>query len=566
MKKNKLVKYLLFVVLVVAVGFSIKKYAMATGLLSDTVKSVFVGDRFNVMKYVDEDYHDKLDNITVFVNQEKSNMSAGVFNPNKKEFEAMGEGTVVLEFEYINDNTGATLHDSLTIDVFEAEELTLEYGSTDMLAASEYYSTESIVTYSSKQDSVVITDEGCVSVRGFEPAEIYGNREGVIFKVATVNVVDPEFVEPNIARAVGSKGLKVEVSGFNTTEEQTEKISYSVEDENIATWTEEGFVGVTLGDTAYYATVTAANGDQRTIEGRVFVTEPYVSKESQTVAQGDKKKVVIMGTTEYSTVEWDTDDVGPAYFDGEGNVVGDYQGVATLYLTVDGKEIECSVNVSNPSYNELTVIMYKGQTKDITISGLNANSTVYAKSANTYLKAQHLGGGNVRLVASATGHATLNITADGREMSILVEIASKKGYQASRKAIAISKTKTKYSQARRMSGKNYDCSSLVSRVYRKYKVYFGSKKGWSPVAAALGKYCAKHKKTVAKKSVNYTSLLPGDVIFISDWRNGRYKNITHTEMYVGGAMDVSASSSRGRVIHYPYNKARHIVLIGRPAK
>jgi len=82
-----------------------------------------------------------------------------------------------------------------------------------------------------------------------------------------------------------------------------------------------------------------------------------------------------------------------------------------------------------------------------------------------------------------------------------------------------------------MSKRFYDCSSLVSRVYRKYDVYFGSKSGWSPVAADIGKWCTRNHKVIAKKAVSYKKLLPGDLIFFSGWRNGRYKNITHIEIY-----------------------------------
>ena len=147
-----------------------------------------------------------------------------------------------------------------------------------------------------------------------------------------------------------------------------------------------------------------------------------------------------------------------------------------------------------------------------------------------------------------------------------VEISSKRGYRASKKAIAISKTKTTYSQARRMSKRFYDCSSLVSRVYRKYDVYFGSKSGWSPVAADIGKWCTRNHKVIAKKAVSYKKLLPGDLIFFSGWRNGRYKNITHIEIYTGGAKDVSASSRYGKVVHYGYGKGNSVVLVARPTK
>ena len=79
----------------------------------------------------------------------------------------------------------------------------------------------------------------------------------------------------------------------------------------------------------------------------------------------------------------------------------------------------------------------------------------------------------------------------------------------------------------------YDCSSLVSRVYRPYGVYFGVKRGWSPTAAAIGKWCTNNKKVLSKKAVSYKKLLPGDLVCYSYARNGRYRNISHIEIYVG---------------------------------
>ena len=156
--------------------------------------------------------------------------------------------------------------------------------------------------------------------------------------------------------------------------------------------------------------------------------------------------------------------------------------------------------------------------------------------------------------------------ADGRLFIIRTEVSSKIGYKASMKAIAISKKKTVYSQAYRMSNGKYDCSSLVWRVYSKCGVYFGVRSGWAPTAADIGKWCAQHHKVIANKGVSYTKLLPGDLIFFSYTKNGRYKNISHVEMYTGGGMDVSASSSYNRVVHYWYYPNDSIVMIARPTK
>ena len=134
-----------------------------------------------------------------------------------------------------------------------------------------------------------------------------------------------------------------------------------------------------------------------------------------------------------------------------------------------------------------------------------------------------------------------------------------------KKEIAISKTKTRYSQARRMSAHYYDCSSIVWRTYKRYGVNFGVNSSWAPTAASMGYWCQKNNKVIYRTGVSSSKLLPGDIIFYSYQRNGRYKNISHVEMYVGNGKSVSASSSHNKVIHYAY-KNRSVVMIARPTK
>ena len=66
-------------------------------------------------------------------------------------------------------------------------------------------------------------------------------------------------------------------------------------------------------------------------------------------------------------------------------------------------------------------------------------------------------------------------------------------------------------------------------------------------------------------AASYKTLLPGDLIFYSYEKNGRYRNISHIEMYVGNGKNVSASSSYGRVVHYDYHTSC-TALIARPCK
>ncbi len=57
---------------------------------------------------------------------------------------------------------------------------------------------------------------------------------------------------------------------------------------------------------------------------------------------------------------------------------------------------------------------------------------------------------------------------------------------------------------------------------------------------------------------------PGDLIFYSYTNNGRYKNISHVAIYVGGGKVVEARSEEYGVIYRDVSNVGSIVFIGRP--
>ncbi len=113
-----------------------------------------------------------------------------------------------------------------------------------------------------------------------------------------------------------------------------------------------------------------------------------------------------------------------------------------------------------------------------------------------------------------------------------------------------------YSQARRDSGIAYDCSSLVYWSYIEAGVNIDPAGGHT--AASIAQYLES-----TGKGVSGGDLRPGDLIFYSYKRNGRYKNISHVAMVAGDGMIVHASSSKGMVVMsgLTLNKA---VAIARP--
>lgn len=124
-------------------------------------------------------------------------------------------------------------------------------------------------------------------------------------------------------------------------------------------------------------------------------------------------------------------------------------------------------------------------------------------------------------------------------------------------AFALSKVGYPYSQAYRDSGDYYDCSSLAYYAWRSAGVsimYEGSN-----TAASEGKLCYDNNLLV-----NYDEMQPGDLIFYSYERNGRFMNISHVAIYVGNGKVVEAANTRLGVVYRPVQGRSSIVFIGRP--
>lgn len=113
-----------------------------------------------------------------------------------------------------------------------------------------------------------------------------------------------------------------------------------------------------------------------------------------------------------------------------------------------------------------------------------------------------------------------------------------------------------YSQARRDSGIAFDCSSLV------YWSYLDAGVNIDPAGGHTAASIAQYMESTGK-GISGGDLRPGDLIFYSYKRNGRYRNISHVAMVAGNGMIVHASSSKGMVVMsgLTLNKA---VAIARP--
>ena len=131
------------------------------------------------------------------------------------------------------------------------------------------------------------------------------------------------------------------------------------------------------------------------------------------------------------------------------------------------------------------------------------------------------------------------------------------GMQKSVCSYALHRVGYPYSQELRDSGNYYDCSSLAYYAWSSAGVNISN--GGASTASAEGQ-----KLDEAGKTVSFEEMQAGDLIFYSYANNGRYKNISHVAIYVGGGKVVEARSEEYGVVYRDVPNIGSIVFIGRP--
>lgn len=124
---------------------------------------------------------------------------------------------------------------------------------------------------------------------------------------------------------------------------------------------------------------------------------------------------------------------------------------------------------------------------------------------------------------------------------------------------ALSKVGYPYSQALRDSGTHFDCSSLAFYAWQNAGVNI-SYQG-STTAASEAQLCYD-----SSWLVHYDEMKPGDLIFYSYHKNGRFMDISHVAVYAGNGMAVEAANTRLGVVYRTVAGKDSIVMIGRPGQ
>ncbi len=119
--------------------------------------------------------------------------------------------------------------------------------------------------------------------------------------------------------------------------------------------------------------------------------------------------------------------------------------------------------------------------------------------------------------------------------------------------LALTRLGDPYSQPKAGQDHFTDCSYLVQWVYRQLGISLPR------TAAEQARFCVENGLTVSA-----ADLVPGDLVFWSYERNGRFMDITHVGIYAGDGKVVDASSTRGQVVYRGLFDSDKQVLFGRP--
>lgn len=365
--------------------------------------------------------------------------------------------------------------------------------------------------------------------------------------------------EASITTTVG-KTHKLTLQGIEKGESYTEV--WSSENNSIVSIDQSG--NVTARATTSEAGVKIYN--KVTINGRnfevscvVYVSEPALVSSSTTLRVGKSEQINVLGLLAQSVVSYKTSDPGIVLVSETGLMTALKTGQCDITIDVDDVRLTYHVIVTNAKVNCTWFLTRVGKTKQLSVSGQSGTTPVTYVSTNTSIASVSKTG---LIKAKKRGNAYVTINVDGMKLTCVVNITYKKALSvinSGKKKLGV-----KYSQARRMSSRYFDCSSFVHRMYKKQKIYFGSR-GYSPTAAAEAKYMVRTKKVIAYKYVDPSKLLPGDVLFIKGKYNGRYRNICHTAIYIGNGKILHSTPPCVKYGEYATYKSR-ISVIARPCK
>lgn len=221
----------------------------------------------------------------------------------------------------------------------------------------------------------------------------------------------------------------------------------------------------------------------------------------------------------------------------------------------------CSYSISDRTETETDE---EGETITVKIKEVNVRRRTYLEMISRYgfdedeqeILAELMKPENLALLGYAGSGSSPGETISREQYQAIVDSISDANGRAVVEFV-LSRVGYPYSQEYRDSGEYYDCSSLAYYAWLSAGVnlmYEGAN-----TAAAEGKFCYDHNYLVT-----YDEMLPGDLIFFSYSHNGRFMDITHVAVYVGGGKVVEAANTSLGVVYRKIPGRNNIVMIGRP--
>ncbi len=204
-------------------------------------------------------------------------------------------------------------------------------------------------------------------------------------------------------------------------------------------------------------------------------------------------------------------------------------GTTVLSITINNMTFTLKVIATEVSINKVSAVLTSKKTAALKIKGYPGRVT-WKTTKNKVAAVTSKG----IVKAKKTGNAVVYAIIDGKRIGCAVSVVTPKLKKVINAAKKIARGK--YSQPKRMKKGYYDCSSLVWRSYKKIGKTFGDR-SYAPVAANMAKYLFGRKKRIQgglnSRNIQGMKLRPGDLMFETGAKNGRYKGIYHVEMFVG---------------------------------
>ena len=412
-----------------------------------------------------------------------------------------------------------------------------------------------VVSLSSENGICTVTANTKGNAQVLVSFSVYENGNTVYYrKPCNIKVVNSGISQQQFSIAKGkTKTLKMVNIG---EKKEIASIKWSSTAPKIATINASTGVvkGIKSGTAKIKSVVTYMNGKKKTYTATVKVSEPKLSASSVVVALQGNNKITLKGTNEYSNIQWKSSNKSIVAVDIDGTLRPYKTGTATIKVIVDGVTLSCKVYITNPQLENFYARRVVGTQVKIPVKGLHEKSRVTYNSSNTSIASVD-NKGNINVVGG--GRAEIQVNADGKELTYIVESASQRAIDACDKGYGIIST-SRYSQENRMAEGFYDCSSLVFKAYGRNVGMLGGNSAGAPTAAGMAQHMANTGKVLAWTAVSLEQLRPGDLIFYGQQNNGRYLGIYHVSMYYGDGLRLESP------LDY-YWERDNIVMVARPA-